>query len=87
MDRRDLLLEIGSEEIPASYLDPARRRLEKRVGGFLKEKGIEFDGKGVESFATPRRIAVLFREVALSTPRQKSLKLGPAVIVSRSDGP
>ena len=79
MDRSDFLLEIGSEEIPAGYLDPARRRLEKLVGSFLKEKGIEFESEKVESFATPRRIAVRFGEVALSTPRQKILKLGPAV--------
>ncbi len=79
MDRNDLLLEIGSEEIPAGYLDAARRRLEKNVGSFLKEKGIEFESREVQSFATPRRIAVLIRGVALQTPRQKSLKLGPAV--------
>ncbi len=79
MDRSEFLLEIGSEEIPAGYLDRARKVLVERVSAFLKEKGIDFPADKVESFATPRRIAVLVHEVALATPRTKSLKLGPAV--------
>ncbi len=79
MDRSDFLLEIGSEEIPAGYLGRARKVLAERVSSFLREKGIDFPKDRMESFATPRRIAVLIREVALATPRTRSLKLGPSV--------
>jgi glycyl-tRNA synthetase beta chain len=79
MARSEFLIEIGSEEIPAGYLDPALKRLETRVLGFFREHGLDFDPDGVERFATPRRLALLVRGLSTSTPLREERKLGPAV--------
>ncbi|MGH9556618.1 MAG: glycine--tRNA ligase subunit beta [Terriglobales bacterium] len=64
----DFLLEIGCEEIPARMLDAARDELERRVHGLIVvREGLATttrDGQlsiKIESFSTPRRLAVLVR--------------------------
>jgi len=52
-----LLIEIGTEEIPSSYIDTA-------IEGFKRELTTLFDNRGlsygdVETYATPRRLALL----------------------------
>lgn len=59
---RDLLLEIGMEEVPARFLRNAMDQLKDRVVKWLTESRIEFGD--VQAFATPRRIAVLIHAVA-----------------------
>jgi len=63
----DLLLEIGTEELPASFPEPAVSVLKEKVSTFLQENQIAF-GK-VKVFYTPRRIAIIFKQVA---ERQRS---------------
>lgn len=58
----DLLLEIGTEELPASFLLPATQAFKEEVSNFLRQKQIRF-GKA-KVFYTPRRIAVLWQKVA-----------------------
>lgn len=79
MEKADLLLEIGSEEIPAGYLEPASRALADRVTSWLAEQGLEFDESAVERFATPRRLALRVGGVATNQPTRTEQKLGPAV--------
>ncbi len=56
----DLLLEVGTEEIPASYLEPALEALRNRTrdllleGGFLTEKG----AAEINVTGTPRRLVL-----------------------------
>ncbi len=57
----NLLLEIGSEEIPASYLGPAADSLGNSFKDFLQKKRIAY--KEIEIFFTPRRIAVLVKGI------------------------
>jgi len=63
-----LLLEIGTEEIPAGYIEPALDALSSKLLEQLTRKRIEY-GKA-ETYATPRRLAVKVEDVA---GRQKSL--------------
>ena len=79
MTNSDLLLEIGSEEIPAGYLDRALLRLRDKVTGFLDGQGIQYDHEGVLGFVTPRRLAVLVKGVALQTPTREERRLGPSI--------
>lgn len=58
----DFLLEIGLEEVPAHLVSPAREQLVERTEAFLAEARLGF-GK-VEAFSTPRRLAVLVRDLA-----------------------
>jgi glycyl-tRNA synthetase beta chain len=65
---KTLLLEIGTEEIPAGYIEPALAALGPTLAQKLDEARIAHGA--VRTFGTPRRLAVMVDEVAL---RQKSL--------------
>ncbi|MEA3416230.1 MAG: glycine--tRNA ligase subunit beta [Thermodesulfobacteriota bacterium] len=66
--RHNLLLEIGTEEIPAGYIKPALKGLSSLILQSMDDARIEH-GK-VRTFGTPRRLAV---EVADVADRQKRL--------------
>ena len=55
----ELLLEIGTEEIPAGYIGPALEALEKNAWKLLSAAGFdgeEADDSGCETTGTPRRL-------------------------------
>ncbi|HLT57544.1 MAG TPA: glycine--tRNA ligase subunit beta [Limnochordales bacterium] len=54
---RDLLLEVGTEEIPARFLDLVLPQLEEAARAQLKELRISF--AGVKVYGTPRRLALV----------------------------
>ena len=53
---KELILEIGTEEIPALFLEKAREDLGNILSGELRDKGIEFEE--MEILYTPRRLSV-----------------------------
>jgi len=53
----DLLFEIGTEEIPPSYIRPALDTLKSGVGASLAELGIEV--ARIRTFGTPRRMVLI----------------------------
>ncbi len=53
---KELILEIGTEEIPALFLEKCRQDLDGILKGELSDKGIEFES--INIFYTPRRISV-----------------------------
>jgi glycyl-tRNA synthetase beta chain len=53
---REFVLEIGTEEIPASYLGPAADQLHQTAEQFLKENRIPYGE--VRTYCTPRRLAI-----------------------------
>jgi glycyl-tRNA synthetase beta chain len=71
----DLLLEIGTEEIPAGYIEPALAALSQNLLKRLTQARIDHGEARI--FGTPRRLTVVIGKVA---GRQTSLKtevLGP----------
>lgn len=58
----DYLLEIGTEEIPARFLEPALEQLKELGTKMLEENRIDYDR--VESFATPRRLVLYIRGIS-----------------------
>jgi glycyl-tRNA synthetase beta chain len=58
---KDLLLEIGMEEIPARFVRGAMDQLKERMEKWLSEARIAYSA--VHSYATPRRITVLVEGV------------------------
>lgn len=64
----ELFIEIGSEEIPAGYIEPALEYLKTELSGFLRKNRIEAGSP--KSFATPRRLVVSVPEVSA---RQKDV--------------
>ncbi len=76
----DLLIEIGSEEIPASFLPSAVASLESLIRELFQEKGLVFES--IELFATPRRLAALLKGVPGGTADQFIEKKGPSVNIA-----
>lgn len=76
----DLLIEIGSEEIPAAFMPAAIQNLEKMIRKLLEEKAILYES--VEMFGTPRRLAILLNGVAGGTHAQMVERKGPSVNIA-----
>lgn len=57
MSKRDLLLEIGLEEIPARFVTNSMNQLADKVKAWLDEKKIAYEE--IKAFSSPRRLAVL----------------------------
>lgn len=79
METADLLLEIGTEEIPAGYIPKAVDQLATKLTAFLTERGVEVEADAVQTFATPRRLTVRIPKVPLMRPLRTETRLGPAV--------
>jgi len=73
---QQLLFEIGTEEIPASYIRPALAFLEQAVQDKLRELGLSFGW--VRSAGTPRRLTVAVDEVQEEQPTRLQEHIGPA---------
>src|SRR5579862_758981 len=80
----DLLLEIGTEEIPARMLDGAREELARRVGELLARERLA-NGSQVSAYSTPRRLAVLVSGIAASQPDVSEQVTGPSLKVAYKD--
>lgn len=76
MSKQDLLLEIGLEEMPARFLNESMVQLGEKLTGWLKEKNITHGE--VKLFNTPRRLAVLVKDVAEKQDDIKEEAKGPA---------
>lgn len=59
---KDLLFEIGLEEMPARFIRAAVEQLKERTSKWLGDSVISYDS--IDSYATPRRLAVLVKGVA-----------------------
>ena len=71
----NLLLEIGTEEIPAGYITPALKALSSALLQKLTDARIDH-GKA-EVYATPRRLAVKVDSLAGKQKSIKSEVIGP----------
>ena len=71
----DFLLELGTEEIPARFLEPAKEGLYKLLkDGFAAQL---IDAGEPRVYGTPRRLAVLIPDVAETQRQSVSVKFGP----------
>jgi glycyl-tRNA synthetase beta chain len=73
---QQLLFEIGTEEIPASYIQPALAFLEQAVANKLRELGLSFGW--VRTAGTPRRLTLAVDEVQEEQPTRLQEHIGPA---------
>ena len=75
--RRDLLAEIGTEELPPQSL----RGLSEAFADAVREglAGVGLACRGVEPFATPRRLALIARGVPGTVPGRTRERRGPAL--------
>ena len=77
---RELLLEIGTEEIPARFLPPV---LEEMAASFRKMLDAERIAVGeILTWGTPRRLALVAREVAEAQAEVETEEIGPPKAVA-----
>ncbi len=83
MSTRDLLIEIGTEELPPKSLAGLSAAFEDSVCQQLKAKSLQFDA--CQRFATPRRLALLLTRLQESQADQENTRFGPAVKAAFDD--
>ncbi|MES1974791.1 MAG: glycine--tRNA ligase subunit beta [Pseudomonadota bacterium] len=76
----DFLLELRSEEIPARMQDKARDDLARLFAAELDKAGLRADA--IVTFATPRRLVLIARDLPLETEATSEERKGP-----RADAP
>jgi len=76
-ERKNLLIEIGTEELPPKALLTLSESFTQSIQLQLDEARLEYHQ--VESFATPRRLAVLVHEVQTAQDDEIVEKRGPSV--------
>ncbi|MGW8286715.1 MAG: glycine--tRNA ligase subunit beta, partial [Desulfobulbales bacterium] len=74
--QNELLLEIGSEEIPAGFIKPALENMQKAMAENLAEYDLQY--KAIQTAATPRRLVICVRGLVSQQPDRKEEFLGPA---------
>ena len=81
----DYLLEIGVEEMPARFLDPALKELKEKAEAVFTEQRVSF--KEIKTYGTPRRLTLFVEGLALNQASLEVEVKGPAVKVAfKPDG-
>ncbi len=75
---RELLIEIGCEEIPASWLPGLTRQLGEQLDARLKEFRLNTDAR-TETYSTPRRLTARVAKLAERQEDFEELVTGPPV--------
>lgn len=76
MDKKDFLLEIGVEELPAEHIKPAMDYLEKSFIAFAEECRLHY--QGILRACTARRLTIIIKGLDSAQKDNEILRLGPA---------
>ncbi|MDS4029736.1 MAG: glycine--tRNA ligase subunit beta [Candidatus Contendobacter sp.] len=74
---RDLLIEIGTEELPPKALSALAEAFEQGIRAGLEKAGLATGA--IQGFATPRRLAVLLEQLPTRQPDRPLERRGPAL--------
>jgi len=80
----DFLLEIGTEELPASFVDSAIAQWQKKIKNHLESEYLQ--PKKINIYGTPRRLAVLIEGIAEKQPDREEEIKGPPIAAAYKDG-
>ncbi|MHA7962737.1 glycine--tRNA ligase subunit beta [Paenibacillus sp. CAU 1782] len=80
---KDLLLEIGLEEVPARFVRGAIDQLKEKTEKWLQDSRISF--QAVKAYATPRRLAVLVEGVAEKQEDSNEEAKGPSRKIAQDE--
>ncbi|MBN1694771.1 glycine--tRNA ligase subunit beta [candidate division WOR-3 bacterium] len=81
---RDVLIEIGTEEIPAGYLENAICSFKKGLETLFLSNKISYSK--IEKYYTPRRLAVIIKNIALKQGKVVTKIKGPPAALAYKDG-
>ncbi|MBN1636876.1 MAG: glycine--tRNA ligase subunit beta [Deltaproteobacteria bacterium] len=73
--KKSLLLEIGTEEIPSSFIVPALEFIRARVTERFSQIGIEYDTPAL--YGTPRRLALIVKGLPSKLADRVETRMGP----------
>jgi len=73
---KELLLEIGTEEIPAGFITKALMDLESLAKKELEASRIDFNG--IKTLGTPRRLVLVIESVSERQRDEETKKIGPS---------
>ena len=77
MTTRDLLIEIGTEELPPKALSSLSGAFEDLITTALRAENLFYNSS--QKFATPRRLAILLKDLAEYQEDKELFRVGPAV--------
>lgn len=80
---KDLLIEIGLEEMPARFVTSSIEQFSSRIQKWLLDNKIGYGD--IQAFSTPRRLAVLVTEVSESQEDIQEEAKGPAKKIALDD--
>jgi len=86
----DLVFEIGSEELPASFQKPALEWMAAELDKLLLDHRLASEGEGqradIATYATPRRLALIATGIAAKAPDIRKKLSGPPAKQAQQDG-
>ncbi len=82
MTKATLLVEIGTEELPAAEVVPMAESLARGLADGLMSSGLSHSNYRV--FATPRRLAVQIYDLLLKAENIEKLVLGPSLKIAKN---
>lgn len=73
---RDLLFEIGTEELPAGFQAPSLKQLQEKFAAKITELKLTYGN--VQCYATPRRLAIVVEDLVARQEDSREELLGPS---------
>ncbi|ALX48111.1 glycine--tRNA ligase subunit beta [Lentibacillus amyloliquefaciens] len=80
---KDVLVEIGLEELPARFVDNAEKQFLDRTREWFNESRISYES--IVSYSTPRRLAVLVKAAAEEQTSLEEAVKGPALKIAQDE--
>ncbi|MTI81461.1 MAG: glycine--tRNA ligase subunit beta [Firmicutes bacterium] len=77
---KDFLLEIGTEEIPARFINPALKQVKDMAAEFFADQRLEY--KDMKTYGTPRRLVLHVKELDEKQKELAKEAKGPALKVA-----
>ena len=74
-EKKDLLLEVGCEELPSRFIPGALKQLQENTASLMGDYRLNFDR--TEAWGTPRRLVLLVKGLASRQPPLQQKVKGP----------
>ncbi|MCN4144208.1 MAG: glycine--tRNA ligase subunit beta [Thiohalomonas sp.] len=82
-DKKDLLIELGTEELPPKALKCLAQAFQNGVAKAFVDANLSY--KAIKVYATPRRLALLVTQLAVTQPDKSLERRGPALQAAFDD--
>ncbi|GAA4706295.1 glycine--tRNA ligase subunit beta [Brevibacillus fulvus] len=83
MSKRDLLLEVGLEEMPARFVANATAQFQEKVEKWLQAERLQYER--IQSYETPRRFALIVAGLAEKQADRDEEAKGPAKKIAQDE--